>query len=192
MHLNDLLIKELDAFRERTGRQELQILETGSIRNEGEQYHQNDGWSTLTFAQYVAKHGGRLTSIDLDVSAADAVLKRHEVRDHVKLVRGYSIDALAEYLETPDAVRPSFDVVLLDSENDATLTMAEYLLARRLMNHPALLLADDVEPDSAIVVKGKQLVPHLDAQQQPWRLETRIGDGYSTGVLIAQIGGGDD
>lgn len=185
-HLSKLLETELDAFRERTGRNSLKILETGSIRNEGEEYHQNDGWSTLTFAEYVAKYGGSLTSVDLDINAAHAVLTRHGLREHADLAQGHSIEVLSRYVADHQE-QDSFDVVLLDSDNDASLIINEFFLAKRLMRHPALVLVDDVEPRSPLVVKGHQIMPWLDLHEVPYRLERRTGDGYSTGVLVFEL-----
>lgn len=181
-HLSKLLVAELDAFRERTGRDALDILETGSIRGTEEQYHQNDGWSTLTFAQYVQANGGSLTSLDLDTAAANEVLTRHEVRHLVHLIEGDSVDTITALPATT-----LLDVVLLDSDNDADLIMREFVAVRAYTNLPALFLVDDVEPDSTGVVKGHQIQPWLDENQVPYRLERRTGTGYSTGVLVFEL-----
>jgi Methyltransferase domain len=181
-HLSKLLVTELDAFRTKTGRDKLAILETGSIRNTGEQYHQNDGWSTLTFAQYVNDHGGSLTSIDLDTAAAHEVLTRYGVRDLVNLIEADSVDTIYALPETT-----VLDVVLLDSDNDADLIMREFLAVRDLTASPALFLVDDVEPGSTGVVKGHRILPWLDEENIPHRLERRTGDGYSTGVLVFEL-----
>lgn len=181
-HLSKLLAVELDAFRTKTGRAELSILETGSIRNTGEEYHQNDGWSTLTFAEYVRDNGGSLISIDLDTAAADEVLTRHDVRRFVMLVEGDSV-------ETIGRLKPStaLDVVLLDSENDAELIMREFIAVKERTVRPALFLVDDVEPGSTSVVKGHQILPWLTEAGVPYRLERRTGTGYSTGVLVFEL-----
>lgn len=181
-HFSQLLTGELDAYRERTGRTDLAILETGSIRNEAEEYHQNDGWSTLTFAQYVKAHGGALTSVDLDTSAADAVLTRHGLRDAVALVQQHSLEFLAGEV----AAGARYDVILLDSENDADLILQEYLLAKDL--GPGLLLVDDVEPNSTTVVKGHKLLPLVAAAGTPRRMLRRTGAGtFSVGVLALDL-----
>lgn len=181
-HFSQLLTGELDAYRERTGRTNLAILETGSIRNEAEEYHQNDGWSTLTFAEYVAAHGGSVTSVDLDISAADAVLTRHQLRDRVNLVEQHSIEFLAGQV----AAGAHYDVILLDSENDADLILHEYLLAVNLS--PGLVLVDDVEPGSTTVVKGQKLLPMLETHARPVRLLRRTGAGtFSVGVLALDL-----
>lgn len=181
-HLSKLLVSELNAFRERTGRAKLAILETGSIRGTEEQYHQNDGWSTLTFAQYVLATGGSLTSIDLDTAAAHEVLTRHGVRDIVDLIEGDSVETINAL---PDST--VLDVVLLDSDNDADLIMREFLEVKRLTNTPALILVDDVEPGSTGVVKGHRILPWLQENNVTYRLERRTGDGYSTGVLVFEL-----
>lgn len=181
-HLSKLLVTELDAFRDRTGREALVILETGSIRGTEEQYHQNDGWSTLTFAEYVRDNGGSLTSIDLDTSAADEVLTRHGLRDLVELIEGDSVETINAFSDST-----VFDVVLLDSDNDADLIMREFNAVRRLTNSPALYLVDDVEPGSTGVVKGHRILPWLQENNVPYRLERRAGDLYSTGVLVFEL-----
>jgi hypothetical protein len=181
-HFSQLLTGELDAYSERTGRKDLAILETGSIRNEAELYHQNDGWSTLTFALHVADHGGSLTSVDLDIAAADTVLTRHGIREHVNLVQQHSIEFLAGEV----AAGARYDVILLDSENDADLILHEYLLAKNL--GPGLVLVDDVEPGSPTVVKGHKLLPLVQASGVSWRMLRRTGSGnFSVGVLALDL-----
>lgn len=181
-HFSQLLTDELNAYAERTGRADLKILETGSIRNEAEEYHQNDGWSTLTFAQYVQAHGGSITSVDLDITAADAVLTRHGLRDTVNLVQQHSIEFLAGEL----GAGTRYDVILLDSENDADLILNEYLLAKHL--GPGLVLVDDVEPGSTTVVKGHKLLPLIEATGVRWRMLRRTGAGhFSVGVLALDL-----
>jgi hypothetical protein len=181
-HFSQLLTNELAAYSARTGRTDLAILETGSIRNEAEEYHQNDGWSTLTFAQHVKEHGGSLTSVDLDITAADVVLNRHGLRDTVNLVQEHSIDFLGWSI----AAGARYDVILLDSANDADLILHEYMLAKHL--GAGLILVDDVEPGSATVVKGHKLLPMLNAHGASPRLLRRTGAGsFSVGVLAVDL-----
>ena len=183
MRLSELIIAQLDGLRSRLGRSALTVVETGTIRNAGEQYRYDDGWSTLTFAAEARRYGGAVYSIDLDVSIAAGVLRLHDLDGHVRLLRGYSIDVLADMLSSLDS---TVDVIFLDSENDAQLTFHEYLIGRRLIGSPGLILVDDVEPDSAVVVKGHLLVPWLRSLHVPHRIEQRAGERYSTGVLIVE------
>lgn len=187
MHLSELFKNELAAYRERTGGTALNILETGTIRNEGEQYQMNDGWSTVTLAEDVRDNGGSFTSIDLHIGASENVLSSLGLREHVKLMKGYSVDVLAGMLSMPNAQRPEFDVVLLDSDNDGVLILDEFFAVRRMMTPGALLLVDDVDLQSTGVVKGHMIAPWLDSIGATYRIETRTGKGYQTGVLIAEL-----
>lgn len=200
-HLSEILKSELAKLRERivaTGTSadpdaSLDILETGTIRNTGEAYRVNDGWSTLTFAEDVHASGGNLVAIDLDVSAAREVLEARGLADVVVLREGHSIDVLSEmlagignlgkYYDTPD----SYNVAFLDSDNDAGLILHEYLIVKRMVRSPGLIMVDDVDMDSSGVTKGHQIVPWLDAHGTPYRLEKRHGDGYETGVLVIEV-----
>jgi hypothetical protein len=185
-HLSEILKTELAAFRERIGENTLDIIETGTIRNTGEAYRVNDGWSTLTFAEDIAEHGGSYVGVDLNTDAAKEVLGERLVELDIELITGHSIDVLSDMLaHTADLGR--FDVAFLDSDNDAGLILHEYLVVSRLMNSPGLIMVDDVDPRSSGVVKGHQLMPWLDAHGTPYRLEIRHGDGYETGVLVIEV-----
>lgn len=187
MHLSELFKAELAGFRRRTGREALTMLETGTIRNEGAQYQKNDGWSTVTLAEDVRDNGGSLLSIDLSVAASESVLSSMDLRKYVELRQGYSVDVLADILSLPPEDRPSFDVVLLDSDNDGNLILHEFLVVQYLMAPGALLLIDDVDLNSTGVVKGHAIAPWLERHGVKYRIETRTGDNYKTGVLIAEV-----
>jgi predicted O-methyltransferase YrrM len=79
------------------------------------------------------------------------------------------------------------DVVLLDGANDAQRTLDEFLVARKILRSPGLIIVDDVDMSSQEVVKGHLLVPHLDSEGIPYRIVTREGDGFSTGVLVFRV-----
>lgn len=203
MHLSEILNAELAKLRGRSTAFEgnpLDILETGTIRNTGENYRVNDGWSTLTFAEDVAECGGSLTAIDLDVSAAQEVIRAHELERHVTFHQGHSIDVLSGILANAygNAKKNSkgqlilggvgfVDVAFLDSDNDAGLILHEYLLVNRIMRSPGLIMVDDVDLTSEVVMKGHGLVPWLAARGIPYRTEIRHGDGYQTGVLVIEV-----
>jgi predicted O-methyltransferase YrrM len=183
MHMTDILSEQIDRFLDGLGADTdypLQILETGTIRQDTEAHRLGDGWSTLTFAK-LAGTEGHVTSIDLDVSVARAVLAREGVADRVTLREGHSIEWMASMIEAGQ----KFDVILLDSDNDPQLILHEYLLARKLLRRPGLLLVDDVVPGSATVVKGQQLVPWLDGRGVDNANMPRTGRGVYSGVLAA-------
>lgn len=207
-HLSEILKAELARLRERIAATAedaetsapLSIVETGTIRNTGENYRVNDGWSTLTFAEDIQGHGGSLVTIDLDVSAAREVLTSRGLDYVVSFHEGHSIDALSGMLANAygSAKRTSggkltlggvgfVDVAFLDSDNDAALILHEYLLVRRMVRSPGLIMVDDVDMRSTDVVKGHGIVKWLEAEGTPYRLEKRHGDGYETGVLVIEV-----
>lgn len=185
MQLSEILERELAGYRNRTGRTELAILETGTIRGDGGVYHPNDGWSTSVFARHVRDHGGTLVSIDLDTSASHQFLTENGLIEYANLVVGYSVDVLAQMLAfAGSSSKPVYDVVLLDSANDGALILHEYLIARHMTRNGGLIIVDDVDPDSDSQLKGHQLVPWLSDKEIHHQIDRRSGVGYSTGVLI--------
>jgi hypothetical protein len=177
MHLSEILDCQLDRLSAELARP-LAILETGSIRNEREEYRLNDGWSTLAFARWVEREGGHATSIDLDTAAADRVLARHGLREHVELRQGYSLVVLDELVKAGARV----DFLFLDTDNDPQLILSEYLLGRRLVGSPGVVIIDDVDPGQG-AHKGDAVLAWLDGRT-PYRIERRTGTTYSTGVLV--------
>lgn len=186
MDLQGIIRSELTALTERTERETLDIVETGTIRDTGDQYRSGDGWSTVAFAEHVRDHGGTFKSIDLDVSVAREVLAGHpdHLDQHVALMQGHSIQTLGRFA----FLGYHFDVALLDSDNDAQLILHEYLIVSTMLRHPGLLLVDDVDLDSETVLKGHRLAPWLDREGVPYEIIQRDCGGYTTGVLVARLG----
>lgn len=185
MHLSEILNREMFTLSGRLYRKNLEILETGTIRGTGEEYESNDGWSTSTFAEYVKEYGGSVHSVDLDISVATRVLGERNLPSYVNLVKGYSVDVLARMLSGGES---SFDLILLDSDNDAELVLHEYLIAWHLLGPDGgTILVDDVDTESTGVVKGHKLVPWLDRNRTEYRIVTRTGTSYSTGVLVIEL-----
>lgn len=190
MHMHHIIENKLQLFRNRcypdNPRAGLAILETGTIRVDSDAHRQGDGWSTEAFARDCIGRGeGSVTSIDLDVSVADKVLTRlsPNLRDLVTLRQGYSIEWMAAMLEAGQ----KFDVILLDSDNDPTLILHEYMLAEKLLRRPGLILVDDVVPGSTTIRKGEKLIPWLQTER-PWLdfvTTRRTGNGFTSGVLSA-------
>lgn len=179
--MNELLIQELDALRARRGYDELAILETGCIRVEDPSYRDSDGWSTLAFAGYTQTHGGTLTSIDLDTSVAKRVLENEGVGSRTTFIEGYSIEQLAQLV----ASKREFDVIMLDTENDAQLILHEYLVAKRLVSPGGLIIFDDIDMSNMSgAVKGHAVVPWLDGEGVVYRMEQRVSDQYVTNMVF--------
>jgi cephalosporin hydroxylase len=188
MHLSEILTTELGAFRARTGKDKLDIIETGTIRGDGENYRVNDGWSTVTFATDVKEHGGSLTSIDLDIATADKVLRSKKLRSQVTLIEGHSIDVLSALLvEAAAKDKQPYDVAFLDSDNDGALIFHEYLIVKKIVRSPGLIIVDDVDIHSSEVIKGHEILPWAVANNIPYQLIERVGDGYKTGVLLFEV-----
>jgi hypothetical protein len=182
MHLTEILERELAKF----GARNLSVVETGTIRGDAEASRIGDGWSTLWFAERNRFEGtpAQVISIDLVTHVADKVLEQHGVRDRVILVEDHSIAALAR-LE-----RASFDVVFLDSDNDAQLIKHEFLIALALVKPGGVILIDDcafVEKPPTGALKGELVIPYLKDTQMPYRQIEREGwRGYKTGVLVIE------
>lgn len=200
MHLSEILTNELTAFAKRAGKKKLDILETGTIRGTTEEYQSNDGWSTLTFAAYAKVNGGKLISIDLNVENSRAVLKEHGLSSAVRLTQGHSISVLSGLLASAYAnaekageneVRVGgagfLDVAFLDSDNNGALIFHEYLIVSQLMRSPGLIIVDDVDIESAEVVKGHEILPWALANNVPHRIIERTGDDVRTGVLVFEV-----
>ena len=195
MHMHEIIAFQLDRFRKVIGSENpadcahgcthgFDILETGTIRQDTEAHRAGDGWSTLAFARDVWGGDGHVTSVDLDTRTARRVLDRElgaEAENYVTLREGYSIHWLAMML----AAGQRFDVILLDSENDPQLILHEFMIATQLLRRPGLILVDDVVPGSATVLKGRDLLPWIDANlpnaTTSW--EERTGGGVRSGVL---------
>jgi predicted O-methyltransferase YrrM len=183
MHMHEIIERELTTFCAATGQdvKTLQVLETGTIRQDTEAHRLGDGWSTVAFARAVGdKEGyGHVTSIDLHIETAEKVIEREGLADYVTLLKDYSINRMARML----AMAQQFDVILLDSENDAQLILHEFMIARQLLRRPGLFLVDDVVPGPRDVVKGQLLLPWLAEHHMEYSITERTGGGVRSGVL---------
>src|SRR5262245_34915857 len=163
MNLHDLLTMELAKLP-----RPLRVVETGSIRNDDISRRDDDGWSTLWFAQ---QENVSLHSIDLDVSAAGRVLERNGGPRGVTLVQGHSILGLATLIGSFGA--GSFDVAFLDSSNDPELILHEFLTALVLVRNGGMILIDDVAIETKPYTGGTQgssVIEHCRLNQLPYRL----------------------
>lgn len=181
--LTTLINTHLTVVTDRVKREALSVLETGSIRSTETRYRDGDGWSTLAFAHHAKRCGGFVTSVDLDTTAAHAVLEKSGLNPCVTLVTGHSVDVLAGYLDT----KRKFDFILLDSDNDADLILHEYYLALRLIRDGGIIMIDDVEPGSHEVLKGNKLIPHLIQANKPFIVHKRAKGNTTTGVAVVEF-----
>lgn len=184
-HMHQIIEESLAELRDRTGWTSLNILETGTIRNTGEEYRVGDGWSTVAFAKDIEQNGGALVSIDLDVRHAEKVLGDEDLLRYVDLVTGYSIEVMGLLLTR----KPKFEVILLDSDNDAQLILHELMLARTMALPGALLLIDDIAMPgtSGGADKGTRAIPYLKSLGIEHEIHPRDGGTYSTGFCVAWL-----
>jgi hypothetical protein len=181
--LADLIDTHLAKLRSKLGKKDLTMVETGSIRSAEIRFRDGDGWSTVALASNTKVHGGSATSIDLDTSVASQVLAAHGLYDSTQLIDGHSIDVFADFL----AQGRKFDFILLDSENDAQLILHEWYLAKRMINPGGIIMIDDVEPGSKEVLKGNDLIPHLNLHKIPYKLHKRSKVRITTGVAVVEF-----
>jgi len=182
--MHQLISDSLAELRRRTGWTALDILETGTIRNTGEEYRAGDGWSSLAFAEDVAANGGTLTSIDLDTTHAESVLESHGLLAGVNLLTGYSIDVMGRMLTK----KQRYEVIFLDSDNDAQLILHELMLARLMSKKGTLLMLDDIDLDGrSEAVKGLRAIPYLEAAGVEFKIVDRDGGSHRTGFCVAWL-----
>lgn len=178
MHLHDVFDGVLERFNAAT---DVSVIETGTIRGNREQDFTGDGWSTLYFANTFHE----TVSIDLDVSVAISVLRADGLLDRVELIQGDTRIELPKLMES----NRQFDIVFLDSDNNADLIFDEFQIARLMTKPRGLIVIDDVElPDTSFgALKGLRVIEFLAERSIPYALHVRMGwNGYRTGVLVVE------
>lgn len=181
--LADLIEDQLTILRKRQGRSALKLLETGSIRSSNLRYRDGDGWSTVALATHTKIHGGSAESIDLSTRAAEAVLAAHGLTDSIHLTTGYSVERLVDHV----AKGHMYDFILLDSDNNQHLCLHEYMVAERMIAKGGIIMIDDVEPGSGVVVKGNLVAPYLDVNKTEYEILTRSKAHVTTGVAVVNF-----
>jgi hypothetical protein len=196
-HLSEILKIEVLCELPRA-QQPIFILETGTIRGDGESSQVGDGWSTMEFAMAVAAHHaaakdldvdarGYVRSIDLEIDTAAKVLQRSGLAEYVELVQDHSIAALAHEVRKG----LTYDVVFLDSDNDPQLILHEFMIARHLVRSDGFIVIDDcrmphhTEGEPSKARKGELVLHHLDKLGWRYTMHERQGWGsYRTGVVV--------
>lgn len=180
----DIIMEELPAFAERTGRKTLEVLEVGVLRERDVGHAEGDGHSTIAFAQLLKNMpGSRYTGIDLKVANAMDAVVAARLGAVCDFIQGDSV----EMMETLLLGGCTFDVIYLDCDNSAKSTMAEYELALQLLKRPGLLLGDDMNVESDEVHKGKILIPYLIGKDIPFEIRQRSTPWDHRDVLIQYI-----
>jgi predicted O-methyltransferase YrrM len=138
-------------IREAVSRKVKSIVETGSMRKEGN--WDGDGQSTIIWADYIKWHTGSFVTIDIDQDAIDLVRKLVPengsiVSDSVvELVKpGPVIDLL--YLD-------SFDLDMTNVGPAAMHCMFEFCAARPRLRSGSIVFIDDTPVGADYVINGK-------------------------------------
>ena len=138
------------------------IAETGTIRIRGEKGLLGDGHSTLKFADYCSKFGGKLYSLDIDpeaIALSSWMVSRKYPNVEVNVIHSDSV-AFLESFDEP------IDVLYLDSANDANLILNEAKAALGCLHEESIILIDDCFSDeqktSSMIQKGDLVIPFLE------------------------------
>jgi predicted O-methyltransferase YrrM len=138
------------------------IVETGTIRIRGEKGLLGDGHSTLKFADYCSKFGGKLYSLDIDpeaIALSSWMVSRKYPNVEVNVIHSDSV-AFLESFDEP------IDVLYLDSANDANLILNEAKAALGCLHEESIILIDDCFSDeqktSSMIQKGDLVIPFLE------------------------------
>lgn len=149
----------------------LTIVETGTIRIHGDVGLMGDGHSTLKFADYCSKFGGKLYSVDIDPEAvvlSSRMVSRKYPDVEVNVVESDSV-AFLESFDQP------IDVLYLDSANDANLILKEAKAALCHLHTESIVLIDDCFCEelkkSYDIEKGDLVIPFLE--ENGWVMEVK-------------------
>lgn len=169
---------------QRTGKKTLRVLEVGVLRNLDTEHERGDGHSTLAFARLLAQHpGSSYVGIDLEPHEARHAVDAEGLGDICDFYAGDSVLTMTEL--KMDGER--FDVVYLDADNDGAATMREYLLALDLVEHPGLIMGDDMNTDHREVRKGRVLIPFLREDGAEFKIRQRNTPWDTRDILIQEI-----
>lgn len=133
----------------------LRILETGTIRNLTPEYAEGDGHSTIYIAEWLSRITPKSTfiSIDLKTDVSRRILNERKLLRFVHLVRSDSLKALPQF--------KNLDFCYLDSENDAELTLNEFLIVWPNILPGGAVMVDDCTDYVCEKKKGVKLIPYL-------------------------------
>jgi predicted O-methyltransferase YrrM len=137
------------------------IVETGTIRSHLWDYKIGDGHSTLRFAEYCSRFGGKLYSIDIDphaVVVSKSLVEERFPNADVEVIESDSVAFLKSFEEP-------IDVLYLDSDNDANLILEEAKAALCNLHPESIILIDDCfNKGSYDVEKGELVIPFLESE----------------------------
>ena len=105
-------------------RQPINILELGCARDFNSRL--GDGWSSFHFLEYISKHGGTFTTIDLiqqNIENCIAMLKTHPKFDELKPNLNFLVGDALKILNDKLYHNEKTDLIYLDVSDDPILTI---------------------------------------------------------------------
>ena len=142
------------------------IVETGTIRSHLWDYKVGDGHSTLRFAEYCSRFGGKLYSIDIyphAVVVSKSLVEERFPNADVEIIESDSVAYLKSFGEP-------IDVLYLDSDNDANLIFEELKACLGNLGPESVVLIDDCfKKGDYDVEKGELVIPYLE--ENGWIME---------------------
>jgi predicted O-methyltransferase YrrM len=142
----------------------LVIVETGTIRNEGD----GDGHSTVGLSLFAKDNK------DIEFYTVDNNPECIELSKRVVENRCGSIPDNVHFVESDgDKFLESFDkkidVLYLDSANSEDITLDEYISSKHLLKDTSIVMIDDADRSNPDLNKWKKVVPQM--QEDGWEID---------------------
>lgn len=120
------------------------IFQIGGIESFDIRWRLGSGWSDTIFGEYIKKHGGKLTVVDISLNSL-----AHSVYAANKL--GYEIDGV--YGDAIDHIKPGYDIYYLDGSDDPQEAFDQF---KKIEDQKCIILSDDFK------IKGTFLKDYLN------------------------------
>lgn len=157
-----IILRELSKYKNPV------VLETGCTRHTVLSKALPDGASTYYIAKWIKENGGEFYSIDKkNIGQAGKLLLDYGLNWHCNFIDGNSLEEIPK-------LKLKFDVVLLDSANDAEQIWLEYQLVQNYLTPGATMIIDDVNISSRVKKKGDKVYPHIKNKGIKHRLENEM------------------
>jgi len=129
---------------EKFNNQPVNIFQIGAIETFDVRWRVGSGWSDIIFGQYISKHGGKLTIVDININnLAHSSYAATKLNYEVDLVYG---DAISH-------INDEYNIYYLDGSNDPQETLDQYL---KIKHVKSIVIVDDFK------IKGTLLKKYLE------------------------------
>lgn len=160
---NSSFEKTLELLYETFGSTPINIVETGTIRENSEEKRYGDGWGTLNWQHYSINTNSKVWSVDNNTVSIDAAKSVVPETENIKYILSDSIEFLHNFKEKIDLLfLDSYDYCGDEDNINYCLnhTLNEAIVALPKLSENAFVLVDDVF-DVSFGGKGKLVVPYL-------------------------------